>query len=65
LLNGIPGDDDFDDNRGNDAPDDPDDPDDDGPGDLIEHPDDSDHRDENPTIPSTEFRTTWQTQSLR
>ena len=48
LLNGIPGNDDFGDNGGNDDPDDPDDPDDDGPGDLIEHPDDSDHRDENP-----------------
>src|SRR5258705_9814525 len=47
-LNGIPGDDDFGDNRGNDYPDDPDDPDDDGPGNLIEHPDDSDHGDENP-----------------
>jgi len=47
-LNGIPGDDDFGDNGGNDDPDDPDDPDDDGPGDLIEHPDDSDHGDENP-----------------
>jgi len=44
-LNGIPGDDDFGDNGGNDDPDDPDDPDDDGPGDLIKHPDDSDHGD--------------------
>src|SRR5258705_9738441 len=44
-LNGIPGDDDFGDNGGNDDPDDPDDPNDEGPGDLIKHPDNSDHRD--------------------
>ena len=48
-MNGIPGDDDFGDDRtGNGDPDDPDNPDNEGPDDLIKNPDNPDHGDENP-----------------